>query len=206
MTEELDLSPRTVFRVGFFFELGLVLIAAILGEVLHDEPFPFRIDWSARDLLWALLAALPPAAGALFLTSPPGRRLLPFRKIYERVKEVLGKPIQGLGLDEIILLSGAAGIGEEVLFRGVLQPALGLWLTSLVFGLLHALTPAYFILAAVMGAYLGWLQMASGNLLVPITVHWAYDVIALLILKRRFESDAAAASSPGVNGVTKEAP
>jgi uncharacterized protein len=206
MSDEPELAPRTLFRVGFFFELALILLAAILGQLLHDEPFPFRIEWSALDLLWALLAALPPAAGALFLTSPPGRKLLPFRKIYERVRDVLGKPIRGLALDEIVLLSGAAGIGEEVLFRGVLQPALGLWLASLVFGLLHALTPAYFILAAIMGVYLGWLHASSGNLLVPIVVHWAYDVIALLILKRRFESDAAAASSPGVNGVTKEAP
>jgi len=204
MSEEEELSPRTIFRVGFYFELGLVLVAALLGQLILDEPFPFRIEWSARDVLWALLAALPPAAGALFLTSPPGRRLLPFRKIYTRVKDVLGKPIRGLALDEIVLLSGAAGIGEEVLFRGVLQPALGLWLASLVFGLLHALTPTYFILASAMGVYLGWLYAAAGNLLVPIVVHWAYDVIALYLLKRRFDADAT--SPVGVNGVTKEAP
>jgi membrane protease YdiL (CAAX protease family) len=196
MSEELDLGPRTVFRVGFFFELGLVLVAAILGKLIHDEPFPFRIEWSGPDALWALLAALPPAAGALFLTSPPGRKLLPFRRIYERVRDVLGKPIRGLTLDEIVLLSGAAGIGEEVLFRGVLQPAIGLWLASLVFGLLHALTPAYFVLAAAMGAYLGWLHESTDNLLVPIIVHWAYDIIALCLLKRRFDVDARYEASP----------
>jgi membrane protease YdiL (CAAX protease family) len=191
MTDELELSPRVLFRVGFFFELGLVLVAALLGKLIHEEPFPFRLEWSLEALLWSAIAAAPPIAGALFLTSPLGRRLLPFRRIYERVRDVLGKPLRGLSLDEIVLLAGAAGIGEEVLFRGVLQPAMGLWLTSLVFGLLHALTPTYFLLATLMGLYLGWLQLETDNLVVPIGVHWAYDVIALYILKHRFETDDA---------------
>ncbi len=38
---------------------------------------------------------------------------------------------------DIILVSLCAGIGEEILFRGGIQPLLGLWLTSIVFVALH---------------------------------------------------------------------
>jgi membrane protease YdiL (CAAX protease family) len=36
-----------------------------------------------------------------------------------------------------IWISLFAGIGEEILFRGAIQPLLGLWLTSAIFSLLH---------------------------------------------------------------------
>lgn len=59
----------------------------------------------------------------------------------------LRRTIDGYG--RMIDLSGwnvawfslAAGVGEELLFRAALQPVLGLWLSSLVFMLIHA--PGY---------------------------------------------------------------
>ena len=38
----------------------------------------------------------------------------------------------------VVALSVSAGVGEELSFRGVLQPRLGLWLTNLLFTSLHA--------------------------------------------------------------------
>ena len=38
----------------------------------------------------------------------------------------------------VVALSVSAGVGEELAFRGVLQPRLGLWLTNLLFTSLHA--------------------------------------------------------------------
>jgi membrane protease YdiL (CAAX protease family) len=189
-----ELSPRTLFRVGFFFELALVLVAAVIGSIVRGAAFPFRLDFEPRDMLLALGATAPPAAAALLLTSRAGTRIPFLGRIYERVKELFDHAIRGLGLDEILILAAAAGIGEEVLFRGVLQPSMGLVATSLTFGLLHALTPAYFILATLMGAYLGWLQEATGNLLVPIIVHWLYDALAFWLLRRRFAADAREAA------------
>jgi membrane protease YdiL (CAAX protease family) len=57
-------------------------------------------------------------------------------------------------------------------------------LASAVFGLLHAITPTYAILATVMGAYLGVVWIASGNLLAPIVAHALYDFVALVWLLR----------------------
>ena len=85
-----------------------------------------------------------------------------------------------------------AGVGEEALFRGVIQPALAAHLPAwaaiahrhrLLFGLAHWVTPTYAILAGIVGAYLGWLLLRlSGNLLVPIVAHALYDVVALAVL------------------------
>ena len=85
-----------------------------------------------------------------------------------------------------------AGLGEETLFRGVIQPALAAHLplaaavatTGALFGLAHWITPTYALLAGLVGAYLGVLFVVSDNLLVPILAHALYDVVALALLVR----------------------
>jgi membrane protease YdiL (CAAX protease family) len=85
-----------------------------------------------------------------------------------------------------------AGFGEEGLFRGLLQgwlaeslsPVAGLVVASTLFGLLHFVTPAYALLAGLLGLYLGILYLVTGNLVVPIVVHALYDFLALLYLVR----------------------
>ena len=42
-----------------------------------------------------------------------------------------------LGWPEILFLSACAGIGEEILFRGAIQPMWGIWITAVVFIALH---------------------------------------------------------------------
>jgi membrane protease YdiL (CAAX protease family) len=90
------------------------------------------------------------------------------------------------------VVAALAGIGEEALFRGVVQSALlgrlpgwaAVLVTAAAFGAAHALTLTYAVLAALVGAYLGWLHLASGNLLVPILAHALYDFVALRLLLR----------------------
>jgi membrane protease YdiL (CAAX protease family) len=96
------------------------------------------------------------------------------------------KPIIGLLVS--IALGLAAGIGEEMLFRGVLQyelasrigQGISLGVTAIIFGLLHAVTPAYAILATLASLYFGFLYQEGGNLAIPITTHSLYDVVALM--------------------------
>jgi hypothetical protein len=108
------------------------------------------------------------------------------------VDEVLVPLLSRLTVADYALIALLAGIGEEGVFRGILQEGLSWKLpmpvavaaASVVFGMLHFITPAYALLAGIMGAYLGALYALSGNLLVPITVHALYDFIALLYLLR----------------------
>jgi membrane protease YdiL (CAAX protease family) len=93
---------------------------------------------------------------------------------------------------QFAVISALAGLGEELLFRGVMQQALAEWLdvswaiglTSVVFGLAHLITPLYGLLAAAVSAYLGWLMVSYENLVVPVVTHGVYDLVALVYVTR----------------------
>jgi len=99
----------------------------------------------------------------------------------------------GSSAAELALVSLCAGVGEELLFRGLVQSAVGHWISpgvgllvaGLLFGLAHPLSIAYAVLATLAGIYLGGLFLACDNLLVPIVTHAVYDFLALLYLLRQ---------------------
>jgi membrane protease YdiL (CAAX protease family) len=77
----------------------------------------------------------------------------------------------------------SAGIGEELLFRGALQPRFGLVLTSLLFAIGHAhygLSPAM-VEVFVVGLVLGLLRRRT-NTTTCFVVHAGYDFLDLLLL------------------------
>ena len=97
------------------------------------------------------------------------------------------KPI--IALVTALALGLAAGIGEEMLFRGIFQSemttrfgsTIAISSTSVVFGALHAVTPLYAFLASIASVFFGLLfQYSDLNLAVPIVAHALYDVGALL--------------------------
>jgi membrane protease YdiL (CAAX protease family) len=83
-----------------------------------------------------------------------------------------------------------AGVGEELLFRGFLQTWLDrhlsiVWailFSSVIFGLLHYLSHAYFICTILMSIALGVGYYLSGSLLMVMVWHGVYDFIALVVL------------------------
>ncbi|HJT33931.1 MAG TPA: CPBP family intramembrane glutamic endopeptidase [Pirellulales bacterium] len=116
----------------------------------------------------------------------------PFRELKMLVDEFVVPLFRAGSLADFALISLVAGVGEELLFRGVVQRGLaaswGPWvacgLAALLFGLCHALNLGYCLLATAIGAYLGWLERATGNLLAPIIAHAVYDFLALIYLIR----------------------
>lgn len=150
-----------------------------------DASLPYVL----QGLLWSLPLGL--LAIALDLVEDKFPALQEVTKATQSsVLSLLGgtfKPV--LGIATALALGAAAGIGEEMLFRGVLQFELGsrlgseilaVGLTSIVFGALHAVTPLYAGLAALASVYFGWLYLVTGNLVVPIVTHAFYDWAALL--------------------------
>ena len=82
-----------------------------------------------------------------------------------------------------LALVAAAGLGEETLFRGALQPRFGLLLTSLLFAVIHIqygfLSPATLVIF-IIGLTFGWLRQRSG-LIACIAAHALYNVLNLLL-------------------------
>lgn len=89
---------------------------------------------------------------------------------------------------DVVLLALLPGLGEEMLFRGTVQPEIGLAAASVVFGLLHSgfsreLLP-YGVWATVVGAVLGALYTATGNLWGCIAAHSLVNAMGALWLRR----------------------
>jgi hypothetical protein len=99
--------------------------------------------------------------------------------------------LKPLVLPDIIWLGLLPGMSEELLFRGVMLPAVGLnatglIATSLLFGILHLSGPQqwpYVVWASVVGLLLGFSALATGNLLVPIVAHVATNLISSYLWK-----------------------
>jgi membrane protease YdiL (CAAX protease family) len=172
-----------IARLAVVFEGVLAAFALGLGWLLGVNPLG-TLRWSWIGLILGLVATVPPALSMLWSdrsTWPPIRRLR------EEIDRTLRPLFARCGLLDIALIGIAAGFGEELLFRGVVQgavgavthPVVGLVVAGILFGVVHLVTPTYAVLAGVVGLYLGWLFLVTGNLLVPIVVHATYDVVAL---------------------------
>ena len=78
------------------------------------------------------------------------------------------------------MLGLSAGVGEEVLVRGALQPRSGLVWASVIFGAAHVQYSWFGMLVIVaLGLTLGLVRRHS-NTTTAIVVHAAYDVLAAL--------------------------
>lgn len=99
--------------------------------------------------------------------------------------------LKPLVLPDIIWLGLLPGMSEELLFRGVMLPAVGLTptgliATSLLFGILHLSGPQqwpYVVWATVVGLLLGYSAIATGNLLVPIVAHVVTNLLSSYLWK-----------------------
>ena len=174
------------------FEGGLGVLAVGLGWLLGTPPLE-KMLWTAGALGWGILAAAPLAGLLWVCVWLPFR---PFRRLLRVVDELLAPMFRDCRPLELAVISLLAGVGEEMLFRGVIQEAMAGWVggaagpwvglavASLVFALVHLITPTYAVLAGLMGLYLGWLWIDTQNLLIPITTHAVYDFVALLYLAK----------------------
>lgn len=176
------------------FEGSLVLAAIALGWVLSQPPLQ-HCTLSPESFAWGTLATVPMlAALSVCLGFPNG----PWQSLVQLVDEMLVPMLRGWSFAEMAIAAAMAGLGEEMLFRGVLQevvqrvlvdqglesPLLPIVAAGLLFGLAHAISLAYAVFATLVGIYLGWLYVWSGDLAVPITTHAVYDFLALVYLAR----------------------
>lgn len=89
-----------------------------------------------------------------------------------------------MGVGTALLLGVSAGVGEEVLVRGALQPRTGLLWASLLFAAAHVQYTWFGMLViATLGITLGLVRRYS-NTTTAIVVHGVYDVVAAFGLTR----------------------
>jgi membrane protease YdiL (CAAX protease family) len=192
-------SPRRFVVQALAFEGALAVVACALGWLLPIPPWQ-QIHWELAGLGWGIAACIPLLAGMFVLR---GLRSGPLGRLNRVVDQFVAPLFAKCTLLDFALISIVGGLGEELLFRGLIQAALTNWLgvaagiviASLLFGLAHIITPTYAVLAALIGVYLGWVWIAADNLLAPIVAHALYDFAALVYLTRGARGGASPAVS-----------
>lgn len=106
--------------------------------------------------------------------------------------------IRAMGLKQrhVIFLSFCAGFGEELFFRGAMQPLAGIWITAIVFVAIHGyLNPMnwrisiYGLYMTVVIALLGYLTELWG-IFAACAAHTAIDIVLFNFLIARAERQA----------------
>lgn len=168
---------------GFYLALALLGVgwltrrnfAAVLQRL--ELRLPNRRDWLEGLSLALALFLLSQAGIALWARSVPPHDF----EMQTMAAHLIFEAFNGT-LASSILLALASALGEEVLFRGALQPVFGIVTTSLFFALLHSqylFTPAMLILF-VLSLCFGWLRNRRGVSAV-IICHAAYNLLPFLI-------------------------
>lgn len=131
---------------------------------------------SLEQLLWGLaiivlLIGIQWAIGIIWILIDPEEAAA-----LSEISEVLLGNVDTVG--EWFVLAFASGVGEEILFRGALQPVFGIVATALLFAIVHVqygLTP---VTAAVfiIGLILGVLRKRT-NTTTTIFVHFSYNFL-----------------------------
>ena len=99
--------------------------------------------------------------------------------------QLMGEMItRDMGLGTALVLGLSAGVGEEVLVRGALQPRTGLLWASLLFAVAHVQYTWFGMLViALLGITLGLVRRHT-NTTTAIVVHGVYDVVAAFGMAR----------------------
>jgi membrane protease YdiL (CAAX protease family) len=162
---------------------GILLVVACVSAWYAE--LPFALGEGAAGVLWGTGTAAGLAAMNLTLLHARGNRWPgdSLRRVCRVIVRPLFEHVNGL---QIVTVSVLAGAGEELLFRGVLQPVLGLPAASAIFGAVHVGGRGfigYGAWAACIGALFGWLMVKTDGLLAPIVAHAVYDALALAYVR-----------------------
>ncbi|MEM9366543.1 MAG: CPBP family intramembrane glutamic endopeptidase [Planctomycetota bacterium] len=242
-------DPNQVFTTAILVEMGLGVAAVVIASLLGPDCRAYIPEFSQVELarvfgglVMGLVFTVPMILGMALVK----RLKLPAIEELRRLGDhPMMTTLLQLSMVELIVISLCAGVGEELLFRGWLMPAIAgdiTWLqstepalasdlsspgdwfgghgwlgwiwghpessvwewwsrdgsvnwllawaaSSVLFGFAHPISKAYFVITALLGVYLGFLLLLTGNLLVPIAAHATYDAVELWLAKQELGSE-----------------
>ncbi len=180
------LKKNVLLRLALATLIGMPIIAILVDRFSESVDLRMALTGNglwAQQVLWGSLAGLCIAVVAHLLIASP---LL--REVNTSYARMLGR--FQLSFSEVLLISLSAGVGEEILFRGAIQPFLGVAVTSVLFVAVHGyLNPkdwrlsVYGVFMTIGIAWLGYLAETQG-LLSAIIGHTIIDVYLLIYLQR----------------------
>lgn len=178
------MNVQQMLRLGLLTLFGMSAIALIIhffsDTVDISRMILGGLSWWNQLLIGAVYGVV---AGLLARFLVGLKFMEPVRTKYERLFKDFD-----LDTSQIWFISFCAGVGEELLFRGALQPLLGIPITSVIFVAIHGyLNPLnwrlsiYGIVMTIIIALMGWMAQTIG-LLTAISAHIIIDVVLLSAL------------------------
>lgn len=180
---EIEPLSRTQILVGMGVTAIMLLVVTKTWQRLGAVPL-LPLEFNINAFLWAI-----GMASGIIISSSIIYRLWPaYHRSADKYLELVIKP---LIWPDLIWLGLLPGLSEELLFRGVMLPALGLNLTaviisSLLFGVLHLSGTdqwPYVVWATIIGFALGYCALITGNLLIPIVAHVITNLVSSCLWK-----------------------
>ncbi len=161
--------------------LAFVGVGLGVGRSVRGTLERLKLAWPGwRELRAAivttfLLIAMQAALGALWMALAPEQA----QQVDKISKLLLGEFFNPLGA---ILIGLSAGIGEELVFRGALQPRFGLIVTSLLFALVHSqyLFSFALLIVFILGLGMGIVRNRV-NTTASILTHALYNATLVLL-------------------------
>ena len=173
-------------------------LAALLWGALAGRPWLLFTPGitTLSQLIWGAGAGIALGLGVALLTKISLSRFAWSRDLYRWFAQVLG-PLSRRDAFWLALLSS---VGEELFFRGAMQPSLGIWITTAIFGLAH-LPPRRRYLpwtasALILGLILGYITLWSTNLAGAILAHFLINFLNLGDVKNHASPHVKAFTGP----------
>ncbi|MCX7699227.1 MAG: CPBP family intramembrane metalloprotease [Candidatus Goldbacteria bacterium] len=184
----MDKKPKKLlYTILFVGELFLVF-AAIIILTIKKQSFISIFNLHQTPNIFILFLIITVAFTIAISISFSVIKLHLFKDIKIVIEEIINS--FNLNVFDIFIISLLAGVCEEILFRGVLQPMLGIWITSFIFILLHGYFNPFNWHMSVFGILMFCLSMIIGliyikyGLVAAIIFHIVYDFIAFSSFKK----------------------
>ncbi len=197
-------SRWTLIALGLYTPLA---VAACVWSVLAEGALPFghpepwlEAPYTTRFAL-SVLGGVTLGIVVIASTRMLVRRVTWAQNLHLEFRNLLG-PLSGPSIAVLALTSGFA---EEMFFRGAMQPALGLWLSALIFGAVHVGPNRSFlpwtVWAFAMGLAFGVLFVATGVLWGPIIAHVLINYRNMSFIQEYDPSESYAPLTPEIDRV-----
>jgi membrane protease YdiL (CAAX protease family) len=166
----------------------LAMVATALALALRDgvpwvHPDPWFPAPLAVSLPLSATLGLAVAALLIVMTRLTVPRFVWARRLHEELRPVARDFTAG----QILLIAGLSSLGEELLFRGLLTPWIGVIPGALLFGLAHQMKgPSRWVWAGwatAVGLGLGAIFALTGSLVGPLLAHAVVNAVNLVYLR-----------------------
>jgi uncharacterized protein len=168
---------------------ALGIVASVIAVVWRDgsplvHPEPWLSLEPRASHTYSLLFGVAFGGLVVVSTRPLVSRFAWAQNLYQDLRPLA----RSLSSPGIVCLAVLSAIGEELLFRGLLLPFVGLLPQALLFGLVHYLPTksrwAWAAWATVVGVAFGAMFQLTGSLAGPLAAHALINGLNLFYLKR----------------------